>query len=125
MQTIELSKFVKSPARGGHNTQPFTIAFVYSDAGDFVIKGMNESVETYIKQRFPNCIYNLTYWHKGIHRSVWQSPKSLFIHQERRDGRLKWCVRIFQGGGDVIELTFRKLPKKWLPVYNKARNKIG
>ena len=125
MKTIAVGLFRKTPRPGPFDrTQPFVIAFVYTPDGGYVVKGMQQEVDTYIRQRFPKAIWNETHWKNGRSRSHWRSTHKIYIAQRRnpqRNNRPMYRISIF--GPDkylVQEFWVRRVPKKWLDVYDQA-----
>ncbi len=125
MEVIELSKFQKTPIGrsgfwGRQSTQPFVIAFVYSDKGNFVVKGMEKAVVKHIANHFPNSIYNMTYWKKGTNFNSWQSPRAIYIFLKEVNGKHRQVISIFSNKKLVQEIVVRRVPHKWLDAYAQA-----
>lgn len=126
MEVIELSKFRKtndsssSGFWGRQGTQPFAIAFVYSDKGNFVVKGMENAVKKHIANHFPNSVYNMTYWKNGQSRDLWLSPKTIYINLREVNGKFRYVIEIFSDKKLVQRITVRRVPHKWLDAYNQA-----
>ena len=122
-EVIEVGKMRKVASRSGIGTQPYCMAFVYCEEGAFIVKGMCEEVHTYIAQRFPFSFYHYDYWADGKRRGGWRSPSglSLYFSPKRIGKRIKYVVSMNTKDGYQPEfLTFRRMPKKWLPIFNRA-----
>lgn len=120
---IQLSGFEKRKKTDcyGFGTQAFVIAFVYADTGNCVVKGMCQEVEDYIKKHFPRCIYNLTLWADGKSRNIWGSTRSIYIfHKQDDNDRLKYDISIYKNGKRHSVACVRRVPHKWLDIYNDA-----
>jgi len=122
MKEIELSPFVKTENEFYGGTSPYTIAFVYHPEGNCIVKGMSQAVAKYISSNFPRCIYYITYWSNGECRGFWTSPLSLYIvRRTRLNGKTRFVVDMRTKDGfkrDV--LSFRRVPRKWLDIYDQA-----
>lgn len=128
MQTevIEVGKFRKT--KDSFGTQPFCIAFVYSKFGNFVVKGMSREVETYIAQKFPFCFYKYTFWKNGESRGGWKTPNglALYFSPKKIKNRTRFVVSMNTTNGWQSDiLTFRNMPKKWLPIFDSAIYRKG
>ena len=106
-----------------YGSQPFAIYFVIAPEGFFVVKGMCEEVDHYVKVCWPRCIYRSTYWKGGISRGDWHVlGLDMSIEPKRRDGI--WDHRYyFSGCINGVEQTdfmvVRRIPKRWLPIYDE------
>ncbi|MFW6173082.1 MAG: hypothetical protein ACOC5T_05000 [Elusimicrobiota bacterium] len=129
MKTIELSKFKKTFAGKsfggfGADTQAFVMAFVYSNKGNFVVKGMDKEVRDYVETHFPQSIFNFVWYKNGKSRNMWLSPKKLLLYIEniRCGKRSKYKIILFDQNKKQKTIgVFRKVPHKWLPEYNEAK----
>ena len=121
MKEIVVSEFHSCKGKYGF-ASPYAIAFVYHPDGNCVVKGMCDEVETYILQNFPQCFYNMTFWKDGKCRNLWRSPLKLYFTRKKIDGRRKFSVSMKTKKGKYIDLvtSFRRIPKKWLDIYNQA-----
>ena len=114
MREVVLSDFKQIRFPMCSNYQPWTIAFVYTPDGDFVIKGMSESVKTYVESHFQKYIVNYTYWNNKsckiiigwsripVNRWYWTSSRNIFISDRELSGHKKYeiSVRTDDGKGD-------------------------
>jgi hypothetical protein len=129
----ECSRFHSSKASYG--TEPFAIAFVYSkNKGNWIVKGMAQEVEAYIKNNFDAAVWNMTFWKNGKNRSFWDSTHQIYFHQSQenqrigKDGisylpqpRTLHIVHIQSKNGRYTKImTVRRLPHKWIPAYDDA-----
>jgi len=127
-EVIELSRFEKrrrTDMFGYQATQAFSIAFVYSDKGNFVVKGMSQAVESYIPNYYPNSIYYISFWNNGKSRGYWRSTRNIYISLRELAGRYKYSIMIFRDGKLFQEMNVRRVPHKWLDAFNKADAKTS
>jgi hypothetical protein len=122
MPVIVLSGFERRPRTGPYSrgTQAFAIAFVYSSKGNFVVKGMYQEVENYIKQHYPRSIYNLTLWADGKSRNIWYSNSRVYVSHREIKGHLKYEISVYSNGKRIHVFSVRRVPHKWLDIYNDA-----
>ena len=110
----------------GDLKEPYTVAFVYAKSGNVVVKGMSSTVGMEIDdvRRFGNCIYYATTWRAGIHRGIWLGTPGIFISRKKINRRRKFCINIFVGyvneQAQSITRYFRRMPRRWLPLYDLA-----
>ncbi len=101
----------------------YTLAFVYSKSGNFLIKGYSEEVKEYLKKNHTHWFANFTFFHKGENRSFWKFWKEdIFIsnndHRTRkRSGRKKMTVSVYRN--EQKNLNFKRLPKHWIPEFDQ------
>jgi len=131
MKEIVLSGFVKTRSKWS-GTDPWTIAFVYTPDGDFVIKGMSEAVKTYVKSHFQKYIVNYTFWKNKSckmligwsripeKRGYWSSSRNIFISDRELSGHKKYEINVRTENGTKI-IQVRRVPRKWLDIYNQAK----
>lgn len=104
----------------------FSIYFVYpKDEKPVTITGEYQDVYNYIVKNYPYCIFNRTLWKsKTCIRSSWSSTRNIFINKKKLKDRIVWFVCVFENDqSNCKQLTFRNLPKKWIPDYNLATKK--
>lgn len=121
MKTIELSKFKTTESEWG-GTEPFSIAFVYSSKGNFVVKGMCSEVDKYVDEHFPQSVLNMTYWKNGKSHNFWKSPPTcpVYFHPIRCGMRIKTKILMSTSDGMETVAIVRKIPKRFLPAYRRA-----
>lgn len=123
---------VEIPADGksGMNGGAYSHFFVYSNKGNFLIKGYYRECQTYLEKRkqeglkyFVNKLLICTKPF-GASRSIWDFyKKDVSIWEPDRTGRSsfrdkKWTVRYYSGKGDKKEpLHFKRLPKRWISLF--------
>jgi len=119
MKEIVIADFHKT--HGEYGTEPYTIAFVYHPEGSCVVKGMSREVRNYIKNNFSRCIYYVTNWQNGKSRGYWSSTLALYIVRKIK-GRTRFVVSMRYKNGIYRKsvISFRRVPKKWLDIYNQA-----
>jgi hypothetical protein len=101
--------------------------FVYSrDNGNFILKGYRREVENYLKENYTHYFYYNSMWHKGISRGNWYFWKNnVSIFEPSNNKREKYTVvkhaksSEFYFGKNEVRLTFKRLPKRWIPEFNK------
>lgn len=113
----------------------YTLAFVYSSKGNFVLKGYYREVKqrlNALSQEGTKWFVNLTLWHRSYgHRSIWDFWKDDVTIMEPSKSRSskrwegKWRVlkhKNRSGYGEMVELEkmeFKRMPKKWIPEFDK------
>ena len=95
----------------------YTLAFVYSNTGNFLIKGYLREVKTYIKKNFDKYFVNYSLWYDGRNRNIWDFwKKDIGIFEPSHSKLLKtrkWEFRYYYGKGNDAVL-FKRLPKCWV-----------
>lgn len=95
----------------------WVIAFVYSNKGNFVLKGYHHEVESHLTGLGLRYFVNYTMWSGGQHRDWWQiSAKDVRISEPCKHNRFRWTIT--KRGRDwttITELKFKRLPKSWVP----------
>tara|TARA_R110000851_G_scaffold251971_5_gene404520 strand:+ start:15569 stop:15994 length:426 start_codon:yes stop_codon:yes gene_type:complete len=114
----------------------YTIAFVYSNRGNFIVKGYIREIDEYLsklKDKGYKFIVNKTLWHtdawtdKKQHRDIWSaSSDKTYVHEpdySRRDKKsrtYKWNIYRYHGNGNSkIGVSFKRFPKRWVPELDK------
>lgn len=111
----------------------YTIAFVFSKSGNFILKGYIKEVREYLKKNCTHYLANLTLWHHGEYRDIWQFWKpNVYVNHNTRKERIKLNrkrITIVKYGDSKfksnfptekkIELNFKRLPQKWIPEYEQ------
>lgn len=103
--------------------------FVYSkDKGNFILKGYRREVEKYLKENYNHYFYYNSMWSHGMSRGMWGFWKegvSIYAPSKRkRRKNEKFKVikhassREFYFGKREVELTFKRLPKRWIPEFD-------
>jgi hypothetical protein len=94
----------------------FCIAFVYSNRGNFVLKGYYREVEQELDSRRNGGLQyfaNFTLWHAGQHRSIWRCTGGLALCEPDKSSKWRWTFRKWSTWDK--NLRFRRLPKRWVP----------
>ena len=110
----------------------YTIAFVYSNKGNFILKGYGAEIREYLqnlKGKGYKYIINETLWStdwagKKRFRSIWSiSTSNTYISsptpksKSKDPDKFKWVIKRFD---DVVTtMKFKRLPKKWVPDFDK------
>jgi len=147
MRWDELHTGPFTPTKVNGKGVPWVVAFVIHEHGRVVIKGMENAVDTVIKQRFPKSIFKkITYYvRRGVKHhidfGVWTSHSlNISVHMackqypNKRDRmyykpfrttkRYEHRLVVRQQSGDCVVIAFRNFPKHWLPVYDTAASII-
>ena len=113
----------------------WTITFVYSNRGNFVLKGFYKETQDWLEKEkskglkyFCNhALYGGTNWisDKTQSRNIWSTYNRCIRIYEPSKSDKKWRVVIYDGpswnADRVKEMTFKRLPNKWISEfeYNK------
>jgi len=119
MKIIELSKF--SPSRRSYGgSEPFAMYFVYPKGEEpCLVKGTSDEVRDYVDKHFPIALFRYTFWQNGKSRGHWQFTGSgRYISYNGR----KIVVHIHDSPKNVRELSFRRLPHRWIPEFDQKND---
>lgn len=124
-EIIELGKFTptKTVVPWGKAANPFAIYFVYCPNKFIIVKGMSEDVKKYVEENFPRAVYRYTYWKDGESRGYWASTTTIYFTPVDVGKRQKYQIWIQTGNSNETFkkfLTVRRIPNKWLDIYNLA-----
>lgn len=118
----------------------FALYFVYSKQnGNFILRGYSDEVEKYLKKNYTHYFYYVSLWNAGQSRGFWHFWKDSVTILEpniklRKNKRYKYEVyesvscRSFNSLEDFGNakkkaaentLRFKRLPKQWIPEFNK------
>jgi hypothetical protein len=101
--------------------------FLYSPEGNFLLKGQNSySIERYIRRHFPVYIYRYTFWKKGKSRGHWVGRHPKVVIRIEEENRRK--VVTFHSNTQPKcswSTTFKRMPNKWIPEYDKVIKAIS
>ena len=98
----------------------YTLAFVYSNKGNFLVKGYLDEVRDYVKKNYKKYFVNYSLWSDGQHRDIWDFWKdSIGIHKPSRFFKTnKWEFRTYSCSynpdRNIKKLYFKRLPKCWV-----------
>lgn len=104
------------------SSEPFAIYFVYGPEGNFVVKGMDNEVWKFINEKFSKFICQYTFWHKGESRGGWKASANLQFFMYKKDKRFYVSMQTEKGWRANI-MSFRRVPHRWLPEYDKSLTK--
>ena len=115
---ITLGKFTRIP---GHS-DPFTIFFVYSTIGNYVIKGMPKEVSDYLRNNFVQkripYFLRYTYWKDGVSRGGWLASSGIYIKDNRKDlhKRRGYTITIYKNNTPLRStiMFLRRMPQHWI-----------
>tara|TARA_R110000796_G_scaffold134681_1_gene250466 strand:- start:4043 stop:4462 length:420 start_codon:yes stop_codon:yes gene_type:complete len=112
----------------------YTLAFVYSNKGNFLLKGYGAEIREYLerlKSKGYKFIVNETLWStddwtgKKHHRDIWRvSSNNTYISEpeptSKGSNKFKWVIQRFGGDNEKdVTMRFKRLPKKWVPEFDK------
>jgi len=106
----------------------YSLIFVYSKYdGNFIVKGYRGDVLDYLKKNHTHYFYYVSMWHSHETRGNWGFWKDTvgIYTPERRDKRFKYRVtnqtwtNRDKKGITPITLEFKRLPKRWIPEFDK------
>jgi len=125
-------KVIEVPADGKPDWYEgsFCLIFVYSrDKGNFIIKGYRREAEKYLKEHYTHYFYYYSMWSNGESRGCWAFwKKNVSIFEPSKSKpfkRLKYSVVKYDDARDNYnykidtKLDFKRLPKRWIPEFNK------
>jgi hypothetical protein len=102
--------------------------FVYSKyKGNFILKGYLREVEKFLKENYTHYFYYNSMWHNGVSRGHWKFWKDGVTiwepNNSKRYKRVKYIVIKYKVDGyerkKVSELAFKRLPKRWIPEFDR------
>jgi len=99
-----------------------TMCFVYSKyKGNFILEGYRGEVEEYLKKNYTHYFYYESMWHEGEARGHWKFWKEnvIIFEPERKLKRWKYEVRYSGDQQKELQLFFKRLPKRWIPEFDK------
>ncbi len=114
----------------------YVLCFVYSKYnGNFVLRGYHKEVKEYLKKNYTHYFCNMSLWHHGTNRDIWQFWKdSVGVHPPHRNSKIfkgkdkwKFQVRPYTSWHDDEEvkkeaekktLWFKRMPKRWIPEFD-------
>lgn len=115
----------------------YTLAFVCSNKGNFVLKGYMKEVEEHLKKMRDKeglkYYVNYTLWHSGKHRSIldfYKENVGISAPRKSLSEKSRWtkksrCYHLYQYTSpysgekrDRKELYFKRLPKRWVPEFD-------
>ena len=115
----------------------YTIAFVYSNKGNFMVKGYMKEVDDYLtklRSKGYKYIINRTLWstepwsNKKQHRDIWSaSSDDTYVHEPdykcriKKERVFKWKIYRYSKENSNIEaeITLKRFPKRWIPEFDK------
>jgi hypothetical protein len=104
----------------------FTYAFVYSNRGNFLVKGYKKEVEEFLKTHFSRYFVRYVLYNRGEHREIMEFGKNCHLylgepsdmfHRHKRH-RYEVMPKNYDTNLNSIKLTFKRLPKKWIPEFD-------
>lgn len=123
LKVIEIPKTGKKDWGGG----AFTYAFVYSNKGNFLVKGYLREVEIYIGKNFSRYFVRLVLYNHGEHRDIMKFGDNCRLYlgepkDKTTNGRGNWRYEVSPYGYhtnlNAIKLSFKRFPNKWIPEFD-------
>jgi hypothetical protein len=127
----------------GYKRGLFVLAFVYSrDKGNVLIKGDRDAVIAKLGT-FTPCVVNLQRFSKGRKIGAWwqfltdpqwssftgpymyvriqdpHRPRHVYPDHLPRESKFKIYIYCSSGLEELVSLKLRRIPKKWIPEYDK------
>jgi hypothetical protein len=106
----------------------YVLAFVYSNKGNFILKGYCEEVHEKLKSMTDlKWFANFTLWNCRQHRSIWYfwkkgvgifTPQGVDEYQKRRNWEFRRYAELGQRSNGPV-LKFKRLPKRWVQEMEK------
>ena len=125
---IDIPADGKSGIAGG----AYCLCFVYSKyKGNVVLRGFMREVENYLKKNYTHYFCNFSLWHRGRNRDIWKFwKKDVSIYRSSRrlkySRKKKWKIKKYDHTKNysdedhvVEQLEFKRLPKRWIPEFDK------
>ena len=97
--------------------EPFTIFFVYTPNGNYVLKGGEEICKCYVKNNFAKCFYRYSFWMNGKSRGGWQSNCGIYFTPVPKSNKTQ-IHKYDKNGKFKLLITVRRIPHKWLEIFN-------
>lgn len=127
-KTFLMPIVIEADGKSGMMGGAYTLAFVYSPRGNFLIKGYHREVKEYIEKTFNRAFVNYSLWHNKYgskkYRTIWKFIGDRFSILEpqiaHKKGFTKW--RIYDRQTHKVVLTFKRLPKTWIPEFSLLFN---
>jgi len=121
---------IQVPSNGNPNWScgARTMCFVYSKKGNFILEGYLGEVEDYLKKNYTHYFYYMSMWHNSQSRGYWKFWKeNVTIYSPSKHGKT-WKYKVikydynqrgYSAPADKVVLEFKRLPKRWIPEFNK------
>lgn len=80
----------------------------------------------YCKPKVGVALVNYTFWCKGRHRNRWrfEGTNDVYVFQREIKDRKRYVVSIYDGNDELVrEISFRRMPTKWIPEFNSDSKK--
>ena len=111
----------------------YTMAFVYSNKGNFLVKGYYKEVKEYLESEIKKglkFVVNYTLWSRRPytdekhHRDIWNtSNRRTFLfepdYKSRGNYKRRYKWRLDNSEKDT-ELILKRFPKRWIPEFDKV-----
>jgi len=104
----------------------YCLYFIYTrDNGNFILKGFQQEVGEFLKKNYDHYFFYASMWHDGKPRGYWHFWKEgvYMCEPNRRLKKYKYQVvrykHTFHSSKEDIELSFKRMPKCWIPEFNK------
>ena len=119
---IELEPTGKKGWSGG----AYTFAFIYSNKGNFLVKGYLNEVKLYLndlKSRGYKYFVNISLWHNKKHRDIWQFYKdndyAIWSSSLNRNVSKKWSKwQLYSYEKRTVIKVFKRFPNRWIKEFD-------
>ena len=114
MKTIEVPNVTKASWYEG----AYTLAFIYSTKGNFLLKGYRGDVEAWIKSQNIKYFGKFIMYYHGQKRHMWNTNTSVYISEPtikktQSSISAKYHFVIWRSSEETIKL--KRLPKRYIP----------
>lgn len=123
---------IEPDGKRGWSGGAYTFAFVYSNKGNFLVKGYIREVEKYLetlKQKGYKYFVNLSLRHTKTyavstnHRDIWKFYKDndFSIWQpDKEHNKKNWHKwQIYSCIDSKVIMTFKRMPNRWIPEFDE------
>lgn len=127
-------KIIEVPKSGRDNWYygAYTYAFVYSNKGNFLVKGYLKEVRDYIDRHFDRFFVRFTLYHAGLSRNILEFGKKcrLYVSDpvlKKRGYTPRYVVEpaYYEHNKNAIRLKFKRFPNKWIPEFDYLIDKFS
>jgi hypothetical protein len=116
-------KEIVLPNKGHEGHNPYTLAFVYAENGNLLVKGYIQEVNEYLKTLGQKYFTRYTFYNQGEHRGHWKFYKDGVyistpdIKRRKKDSKNKYEF-VSYITKPITTLKFKRIPNRWIPEFN-------